>query len=126
MDVSAKRQEKESQKDNKNKKWNKQQQENCQRFGDIYRQEPYNWNVDIEPSVANEPLQQHVQLPAIQPYKLPAPPAIAAPLPIPLIVITPLLQLITPDGCKRPLLKAIPDEDEPPEPRKKDLRTYFF
>jgi hypothetical protein len=76
-------------KDNKSEQWNKQQKENFQRFGNIYQQELYKsyQNVDIAPPVANVPLQQHIQLPAVQPGVLPAPPFITALLPIPLIVI---------------------------------------
>ncbi len=108
-------------KDNKNERWNKQQQEYFQRYGNIYRQEPYKSyrNVDIAPSVANMPLQQRVQLPAVQPNILPAPPAVAAPLPIPLIIISLLPQPMTPDSCKRLQLKGIPEEDKLPEPQQK-------
>jgi hypothetical protein len=91
--------EKESEKDNKDEKWNKQQQENLQRFGDIYKQEPYKSyrNVNIAPPVANMPLQQHIQLLAIQPNLLPSLPAIAA---LPLIVVTLLPRPITPESYK--------------------------
>jgi hypothetical protein len=47
-------------KDNKSEKWNAQQKENFERFGDIYQGVPYKSyrNVDIRPPVANIPLQQ--------------------------------------------------------------------
>ncbi len=106
-------------KDNKNERWNKQQQEYFQWYGNIYRQEPYKSyrNIDIAPSVANMPLQQHVQLPAIQPNILPALPAVAAPLPIIIISLPP--QPMTPDSCKRLWLEGIPEGDKLPEPQQK-------
>jgi hypothetical protein len=77
-------------KDNKNEKWNKQQKENFLWFGNIYCGEPYkNYrNVDIGPSVANVPLQQHVQQLAPQPIQLSAPPiaVTVAPPPMPLLI----------------------------------------
>ncbi len=65
------------------------------------------------------PLQQHVQLPAMQPNLLPTPPAITALPEIPLIIITLPLQPITPDGHKHSRLEAIPEEEELPEPEQK-------
>ncbi len=91
-------------------------------------------NVDIGPPVTNIPLQQPVaQQPIAPPAPIAAAPAqpqiilpapiaaaAAAPLPIPLIFITPLPRPITPGGQKCPRLQAIPeeDQDEPPELQK--------
>ncbi len=128
-------------KDNKSKKWNAQQKENFECFGDISQGVPYKSyrNVDIPPPVANIPLQQPVNQPpaAQQPMALAAPIAAtpaqplvillapvaataAAPLLILLIVITPPPRPITPSGQKRPQLQTIPEEDkdDPPEPQR--------
>ncbi len=124
-------------KNNKNEKWNTQQRQNFERFGDIYWGEPYKsyQNVDIAPPLAIAPPQQQVvQPPVVQPqniqppialpYILPVPPAppaqpsVAAPqLPVPLIIVTPLPKLFTPDSRKHHRLEAIPLEDEPIEPQ---------
>jgi hypothetical protein len=127
---------KKTKKDNKSEKWNAQQRENFERFGDIYQGVPYKSyrNVDIGPPVANIPLQQPaaqhpiapqapvVAAPVQPPIIPPAPGAIAAgaPLPVPLIVVTPPTRPITPGGQKRPWLQAIPEEDgdDLPEPQR--------
>jgi len=133
------RKKKKVKKNNKSEKWNAQQKENFECFGDIYQGEPYKnyHNVDIGPPVANIPLQQPVAqqpvappppiaaIPAQQQIIPPAPIAAAAttPLPIPLIVITPPLKLIAPSGPKCPLLQAIQEEDE--EDLLEPLRAKF-
>jgi hypothetical protein len=117
-------------KDNKKEKWNAQQRQNFEWFGDRYRGEPYkNYrNVNIGPPLAIAPLQQQVsQPPVVQPpniqppialpYIPPAPPVAAAQPPIPLIIVTPPLRPFTPDGHKHHQLEAIPEEDEPIEPQ---------
>jgi hypothetical protein len=87
-------------------------------------------NVDIGPPVANIPLQQQVtqppigqpqivQPPVVLPNILPAPPVIAVEHPIQVIVVTLLPRPITPGGCKRHQLEAIPEEDEPTKPQQK-------
>ncbi len=103
-------------KDNKIGKWNTQQRQNFERFGDIYRGEPYkNYrNVDIRPPLAIAPPQQQVVQPQnIQPAIAlpcipPAPPVAAAQppvadaqLPVPLIIITQPPRPFTPEGRKR-------------------------
>ncbi len=131
-------------KDNKNEKWNAQHRQNFERFGDIYRGEPYKSyrNVNIGPPLAIAlPQQQVVQPPVVQPqniqppitlpYILPAPPAPPAQPPVaaaqllaPLIVVTPPPRPFTPDGRKRHGLKAIPEEHklvEPQHPRLAEL-----
>ncbi len=133
------RKKKKVKKDSKREKWNAQQKEIFERFGDIYQGVPYKsyHNIDIGPPVANIPLQQPVNKPpaAQQLISLPAPiaaapaqppiiplapiaAAAAAPLSIPLIVVTSPLRPITPSSQKRPRLQAIleEDEDDPPEP----------
>jgi hypothetical protein len=107
-------------KDNKIGKWNTQQRQYFERFGDIYRGQPYkNYrNVDIGPPLAIAPPQQQVvQPPVVQPQNIqpaialpyipPAPPVAApqppvadAQLPVPLIVITPPPRPFTPEGRK--------------------------
>ncbi len=77
-------------------------------------------NVDIGPPVANVPHKHQVaQTPAIIPNNPPAPPAVATPFPILLIVVTLLPRPITLDGRKRHQLEAIPEEDEPTELQQK-------
>jgi hypothetical protein len=100
LDISAKTEEK----DDESEKWNKQQRENFERFGDIWYQEPYEncQTTDVTPPVANMPLQQHVQLSALQLSLLPTlTTAVAPSLPlILLIVITPPTCPATPEGQK--------------------------
>jgi hypothetical protein len=114
------RKKKKAKKDNKSEKWNAQQRENFEHFGDIYQGVPYKSyrNVDIGPPVTNIPLQQPAaqqpiapQAPVVaapvQPPIIPPAPgtvAAAAPLPVPLIVVTPPPRPITPGGQKRPWL----------------------
>jgi hypothetical protein len=99
-------------------KFNKQQKEDFEHFGDIYYQEPYKsyHAVNITPSVTNVPLQQPVpnlplqQLPVfnlpmqqllpLQPAIPPTPLPAAPQLPPSLIVITQPLPHRTPEVCK--------------------------
>jgi hypothetical protein len=77
------RKKKKAKKDNKSEKWNVQQKENFECFGDIYQGVPYKSyrNVDIGPPVANIPLQQ----PAAQQPIAPQAPIVAAPVQPPII-----------------------------------------
>jgi hypothetical protein len=68
--------------------------------------------------MSHMPLQQHVQLSALQPSLLPTlTTAVAPSLPlILLIVVTPPTCQATPEGQKHHRLEAIPEEEELPEP----------
>jgi len=114
------RKKKQTRKNNQEEKWNKQQQENFLRFGDIYRGEPYkNYrNVEVGPPVANIPLQQQVvpppvvqpPIPVPAPVQLPPAPAVAPQLPV--IIVTPPPNPVAPGGQFNPGLEAIPEEEE--------------